>query len=337
MSGTAHSSHRQIPAPPARPVSLLAVLVAALLAFAVTGCVTVDGEHTRVAPLDEHEAAQVLAEFDARNNEVYTHRDTDLNARIETGPVGAIDQASLRIMQFTDPQRTREIPEFTHDRPQFWIPRTIGWPKWFAVQNTPSYPNARAMLLVFTKQDPDAPWQAAWGPTLRPGETFPEPYRDAKGHVVEVPADAADLVVAPQDTAGALTAYLTDGRASAGLFADEPTTTEQRRLREEPVQNGFVRQFIDTPAAHFPPLAIRTKGGGALVLFAVTHSMKLTVQPPNVLGEIEPEQQAFLAEPPKKSVTEHRLTGYAAVVPPAGDGQVRLVATMSGLIGAEGE
>ncbi len=323
--------------PPTRPVPLLAALFAVLLVFAVTGCVTVDGEHTRVAPLDAREAAQVLAEFDARNNEVYAKRDLALNAQIETGPVGAIDQASLRIMQFTDPQLTREIPQFTHDQPDFWIPRTIGWPKWFAVHNTPSYPNARPMLLVFTKQNPDAPWQAAWGPTLRPGETFPEPYRDAKGHVVEVPADTAGLVVTPRDAAGALTAYLTDGQAWAGLFADGPSTTEQRKLREEPVQNGFVRQFIDTPAAHFPPLAIRTKGGGALVLFAVAHSMKLTVQPPNVLGEIEPEQQAFMAAPPKKSVTEHRLTGYAAVVPPVGEGQVRLVATMSGLIGAEGE
>lgn len=337
MSGTAHSSHQRIPAPHARPASLLAVLVAALLTFAVTGCVTVDGEHTRVAPLDSREAARVLAEFDARNNEVYTKRDAALNARIETGPVGAIDQASLRIMQFTDPEHTRVIPEFTHDQPEFWIPRTIGWPKWFAVHNTPSYPNARPMLLVFTKQDPDAPWQAAWGPTLRPGETFPEPHRDAKGYVVEVPADTPGLVVTPKDTAGALTAYLTDGQAWAGLFADGSSTTEQRKLREEPVQNGFVRQFIDTPAAHFPPLAIRTKDGGALVLFAVAHSMKLTVQPPNVLGAIEPEQQAFMAEVPKKSVTEHRLTGYAAVVPPVGKGQVRLVATMSGLIGAEGE
>lgn len=318
-----------------RSVSLL--ISALLLALLGTGCVTVDGENARVAPLDDDEAARVLADFDARNNDVYATRDLDLNARIETGTIGAIDQASLKVLRFSDPRMERRIPVFTHEQPVYWIPRTVGWPKWFAVHNTPSYANARAMLLVFTKQAPDAPWQAAWGPTLRPGETFPEPQRDAKGHVREVPADAAGLAVAPRDAAGALTGFLTDGRSSAELFAAGPVTTDQRRLREEPVQNGYVRQFVDAPAGRFAPLAIRMQDGGALVLFAVTHSMKLTIQPPNVLGDVPPTQQAFLAEKPKRSVTEHTLAAYAAVVPPAGAGQVRLVASMSGVVGAEGE
>jgi hypothetical protein len=279
----------------------------------------------------------VLAEFDARNTEVYAKRDAALNAAIETGVAGAIDQASLRIMQFSDPGMTRQIPAFTHDAAQFWIPRTIGWPKWFAVHNTPSYANAREMLLVFTKESPDAPWKAAWAPSLRGGETFPEPYRDADGYVEALPADSPGLAVAPRDTAAALTGFLTAGKASAELFAPGPSTTDQRRLREEPVQNGFVRQFVDAPAGQYGPLAIRTADGGALVLFAVAHSMKLTVQPPYTLGDIEPAQQAFMAEKPKRSVTEHTLAGYAAVVPRAGKGLVRVVATMSGVVGAEGE
>lgn len=318
-----------------RVLSALALSLA--LGATAAGCVTVDGENARVAPLDRREAARVLADFDARNNEVYAKRDTALNAAIETGPVGAIDQGSLRVMEFSDPERKREIPSFTHDKPTYWIPRTVGWPKWFAVHNTPSYANARPMLLVFTKQGPDAAWQAAWGPVLRPGATFPEPYRDEDGYVEALPSDAPGLAILPRDTAGALTGYLTDGSSSAQLFAPGPHTSEARQLREQPVQNGFVRQFVDTPAAHFEPLAIRTREGGALVLFAVTHSMKLTVQPPNTLGDVEPTQQAFLAAKPTRSVTEHKLAAYAAVVPPAGKGQVEVVATMAGVVGADGE
>ncbi|NUU23905.1 MAG: hypothetical protein HOV68_20745 [Streptomycetaceae bacterium] len=308
-----------------------------MVALLTAGCVTVDGKHARVAPLDKSEAARVLAEFDARNNDVYAKRDPALNAAIETGVSGAIDQASLRIMQFTDPGMSRQIPAFTHESAKYWIPRTVGWPKWFAVHNTPSYANAREMLLVFTKESPDAPWKAAWAPSLRGGETFPEPYRDADGYVEALPLDTAGLAVAPRDTAAALTGYLTDGKSSAELFAPGPSTSEQRKLREEPVQNGFVRQFVDSPATQYGPLAIRTADGGALVLFAAAHSMKLTVQPPNSLGEIEPAQQAFLADKPKRSVTQHTLAGYAAVVPRAGKGQVRVIATMSGVIGADGE
>ncbi|WP_436772779.1 hypothetical protein [Yinghuangia sp. YIM S09857] len=318
-----------------RAVPALALSLA--LAAAASGCVSVDGENARVAPLDEREAAGVLADFDARNNEVYAKRDAALNSAIETGSVGAIDQASLRVMEFNDPERKREIPAFTHDNPTYWIPRTVGWPKWFAVHNTPSYANARPMLLVFTKDGPDAPWRASWGPTLRAGASFPEPYRDKDGHVEQLPPDAPGLAALPRDTAAALTGYLTDGRSSAELFAPGPHTSEARKLREEPVQNGYVRQFVDTPAAQYEPLAIRTADGGALVLFAVTHSMKLTVQPPNTLGQVEPTQRAFLAAEPKRSVTEHKLAAYAAVVPRAGAGQVQVVAIMTGVVGAEGE
>lgn len=314
-----------------------ALTLSLVLGAGAVGCVTVDGENARVAPLDQREAARVLADFDARNNEVYAKRDTALNSVIETGSVGAIDQASLRVMQFSDPERKREIPAFTHEKPTYWIPRTIGWPKWFAVHNTPSYANARPMLLVFGKDGPDAPWRATWGPTLRAGASFPEPYRDEDGYVEQLPLDAPGLAALPRDTAAALTGFLTDGRSSAELFAPGPHTSEARKLREEPVQNGYVRQFVDSPAAQYAPLAIRTADGGALVLFAVTHSMKLTVQPPNTLGEVEPAQQAFLAAKPKRSVTEHKLAAYAAVVPRTGAGKVQVVATMSGVVGAEGE
>ncbi|MCF2533101.1 hypothetical protein [Yinghuangia soli] len=307
------------------------------LAAAATGCMTVDGEKARVPGLSKSEAAQVLVDFDARNNQVWATRDAELNALNETGSFGAIDTAALRIKNFTDPRQTKPSVPFTHDKPQFWIPRPVGWPKWFAVQNTPSYTNARTMLLVFTKENPDAPWKAAWGPSLRPGESFPEPHRDAKGYVTAVPLDEAGLVAAPKDTAGVLTGYLADGKASADLLTPSAITQELRKPREEPVQDGFVRQFVDAPATQFPPLAIRTKDGGALVLLTATHSMKLTVQPPNTLGEVEAHQQAFLSRKPERSVTEHRLAEYAVVVPKAGQGRIKVVASASGVIGADGE
>lgn len=315
--------------------SAAAAATAAAIGISASACMTVDGARARVAPLDEREAAKVLAEFDARNNEVYAKRDPELNKTIEAGSFGAIDQGALKILQFSDPQRARPTPPVTHNNPQFWIPRPVGWPKWFAVQNTPSYAQNRTMLLVFVKSGPDAPWMASWGPSAKPGEPLPEPYRDGTGHVEQVALDAPGLAVQPDRAALEFTGYLADGKST--LFAPGTQTSEARKTREGAVQDGFVRQFADMPTTQYRPLAIRLRDGGALVLFAVTHSMKLTMQPPNTLGELDPSQGAFVTGKPTRSVTEQRLAEYAVAVPPVGGGQVRVVATASGVVGADGE
>ncbi|MDI2128599.1 hypothetical protein [Yinghuangia seranimata] len=318
----------------ARLGAAICVLVFALLA--TTGCVTVDGKHAKVAPLGKAEAARVLADFDARNNEAFGKRDANVNAAIETGSFGAIDQAALHIADFTDPRRTRQYQPFTHAQPEFWIPATVGWPKWFAARNTPSYPKAHNQLLVFTKAGPDAPWMAAWGATLASEtDTFPEPMRDGKGHVEALPLDAGGYSVGPKDLAGTFTKYLADGKTSADLITANTIVTKLRQTREEPVQDGFIRQVVDSPAQQYPPLAIRLKDGSALVLFAVTHSTKVTV--PGTLGDLDGNVQAFLAKKPKQTYTKHELASYAAVVPPTGKGQVQVIGVMSGVIGADGD
>jgi hypothetical protein len=311
---------------------LIALLSAT--ALTATGCVTVDGKHARIPGVDGREAAQVLADFDTKNNEVYAKRDVQLNARIESGSFGAIDQASLRILRFTDPRQAKAIPQFTHGQPQFWIPRPMGWPKWFAVLNTPTYANSRPMLLVFTKATPDAPWLASWGPTLKGADPFPEPYKDTDGYVESIPLDEAGYTMAPKDVPAAFTGYLSDGKSA--LFEPGPSTSDLRKVREDPVQPGFIRQLADAPAPQYPSLAIRMKDGSAMVLFAATQSTKITVQPPTPL-EFDASLQTFLTAKPKQSITEHRLAEYAAVVPRAGKGDVRVIASTSGVIGADGD
>lgn len=318
---------------PGRAVSRAAL--AAAIGIVATGCVTVDGATARVPGLDEHEAARVLAQFDTQNNEVYAKRDSALNKTIESGSFGAIDQGALQILRFGDPKNTRPSAPVTHDNAQFWIPRTAGWPKWFAVRNSPSYAKDRTMLLVFVKSGPNAPWMASWGPSARPGEALPEPKRDAQGYVEQVSLDEAGLAVAPGKAPETLTGYLTDGKST--LFAPGPQTSEARKTRETPVQDGFVRQFADQTRPQYTPLAMRTNDGGALVFFALMHTSKLTLQPPKTFGDLDPSQAAFLTRKPTKSVTENRLAEYAVLVPRAGAGQIRVVATASGVVSADGE
>ncbi|WP_406298764.1 hypothetical protein OG948_25965 [Embleya sp. NBC_00888] len=308
-----------------------ALLVTALTA---TGCVAVHGSTTPVEALDRHEAGKVLHDYEVQNNQAYANRDLPLNARVETGSLGALDQAGLKILSFTDPRGNLGKAPIKHERPEFLIPKVIGWPKWFAVHSTPNFNNAKPQLLVFVKANPDAVWQAAWGPTLQ--SPLPELRRDADGYLEPVAPNAAGLAAAPGELAPALTEFLKDGKTRAELFGPDPYTAQLRKQREEPIGEGFVRQTVDGAANQFPPLALRTKDGGALVLFALQHSVKLTVQPPRRLGDVDPSTLTFLTGKPTRAVTEHRLSEYVAVVPKAG-GKVQLVGWMYGLVGADGE
>ncbi|MFI1578962.1 hypothetical protein [Embleya sp. NPDC020630] len=317
-------------------ISRMPAAVAALLAIALaaTGCVTVSGASTPVAALDKHEAAKVLHEYEVQNNQAYANRDLPLNARAETGSLGVLDQAGLRILAFTDPNGNLGRAPILHERPEFLIPKVIGWPKWFAVQNTPNFNNAKPQFLVFLRAGPDAVWQAAWGPTLQ--SELPKLKRDSSGYLEQVSPTATGLAASPGELAPVLSEFLKDGKTRAELFGPDPYTAQLRKQRDEPIGDGYVRQAVDSPAAQFPPLAVRTADGGALVLFALQHSIKLTVQPPRRLGDVDPSTLAFLTGKPSRSVTEHRLSEYVAVVPKAG-GKVQLVGWVYGLVGAEGE
>ncbi|MGC0416580.1 hypothetical protein [Embleya sp. AB8] len=317
-------------------ISRAVAATAALLvtALAATGCVSVNGSGTPVEALDKRAAAKVLHDYEVRNNQAYANRDLPLNARVETGSLGALDQAGLRILSFTDPRGDLGKAPISHERPEFLIPKVIGWPKWFAVQSTPNFNNAKPQLLVFLRAGPDAVWQAAWGPTLQ--NPLPELKRDRDGYLAALPPTASGPAVAPGELAPALAEFLKDGRTRAELFGPDPYTAQLRKQRDDPIGEGFVRQTVDSAAGQFPALALRTKDGGALVLFALQHSIKLTVQPPRRLGDVDASTLAFLSGKPTRSVTEHRLSEYVAVVPKAG-GKVQLVGWMYGLVGADGE
>ncbi|WP_406281714.1 hypothetical protein [Embleya sp. NBC_00896] len=308
-----------------------ALLVTALVA---TGCVTVNGSTTPVEGLDKREAQAVLRDYDVQNGQAYANRDLALNARAESGSLGVLDQAALKILTATDPHGTRGKTPVLHERPDFLIPKVVGWPKWFAVQTTPNYTNAKPQLLVFVKANPDAPWQAAWGPTLQ--SPLPDVARDADGYVEQVSLTEAGLAAAPGELAPALADYLKDGKTRAELFAPNSYTAQLRKQREDPIGEGFVKQSVDSVAGQFPPLALRAKDGGAIVLFALQHSVKLTVQPPRRLGDVDPSTLSFLPGKPSTALTEHRLSEYVAIVPKAG-AQVQLVGWMYGLVGADGE
>ncbi|NYI06888.1 hypothetical protein [Allostreptomyces psammosilenae] len=321
---------------PRRP-RLAALLCAAVVAL--PGCVTVEGATAWVAPLDEAAAAEVLERFEQENNQANADRDLELNARIETGALRDIDQATLKVAAATDPDNSEPAPQLDMGDPQLWIPRLNGYPKWFVAvtdvhgstttehEDAPQgeqgagEPIGRWMLL-FTQAEQDGPWQAAY--MAAAGDAVPAVALDQDGLAEEVPADDPALLLAPEEVPGAYTALL-QGEASeeqAALFPEGAFTTDM--LAEREAQAGgtqYVRQYLDSAAPEHGVYALRTEDGGALVFFATRHQSKLTMAQGRRLDIQDPEIRALLeGEARQQVLTTMDVAQQAVLVPPAAPG-----------------
>ncbi|MCI0387011.1 hypothetical protein [Streptomyces sp. CNQ085] len=314
-----------------------AAVLAALAAL--PGCVTVHGERAVVPAVTEAEAAKVLDHFTGTNNEANRTNDAALNATIETGALGAVDQAGLRARRIVHPGGDPDHQDLELTDARFLIPRQAGWPKFFVADTASSQSPGKRWLLVFTRGGVEEGWKASYLSVLE-SSAVPEFAEDGEGHVEAVPSgESARLAVAPNDLGKTYTDYLREG---GDVFADGPATSGLRQERGKTAANPGARtQWADLPArdARFAPVGLRTEDGGALVFFTTHHQMRQTV-PQGYKPQIkDPYVKALLEGTPQQSVTYVRLGLQTAAVPPAGadDPGIRLVYRLQRLTSAKGD
>ncbi|MTE18787.1 hypothetical protein F0L17_06485 [Streptomyces sp. TRM43335] len=305
----------------------------------LTGCVTVHGEEALVPATTEAEAAKVLEHFTETNNEANRALDAELNATIETGPLGTVDQAGLRARRAVHPQGNPDHRPLELDDARFLIPRQAGWPKFFVADTASDRSPGKRWLLVFTRGGIEEDWKASYLSVLAPA-AMPEFERDGEGHVEAVPVDeTAGLALAPRDLSGAYADYLREG---GDTFADGALTSALRERRKETaVGSGSRTEWADLPAedARYAPVGLRTRDGGALVFFTTHHQMRQTVAEGYRPQVKDPYVKALLEGTPRQSVTYLRLALQVAAVPAAdaADPTVRLLYRLQRLTGAKGE
>ncbi|GAA2401632.1 hypothetical protein GCM10010420_30690 [Streptomyces glaucosporus] len=323
----------------ARGLRAVAVLVAVLTGLTgVSGCVTVHGEKAVVPATTEAEAAKVLEEFTKTNNEANRTYDAKLNTTIETGALGAIDQAGLRAKRSVHPDGNPDPSPLELSDARFLIPKQAGWPKFFVADAASNRSRGARWLLVFTRGGIAEKWKASYLAVLAEN-AVPDFAEDGEGHVEAVPAgETARLAMAPEDLGRAYADYLREG---GDAFADGPLTSEVREERKKSaVSPGARTEWADLPAedARFAPLGLRTEDGGALVFFTTHHQSKQTVAEGYRPRVRDPYVKALLEGTPKQSVTYVRVALQTASVPAAdaADRKVRLVYRLQGLTGAKG-
>lgn len=307
---------------------------------------TVHGEQALIPSVRKAEAAKVLASFAKTNNKANSTYDAKLMGTIETGPLGASDVAGLTARHANHPGGNASYSPIEFSDADFLIPRQRGWPKWFVADAVSSKTgNGGRWLLVFQRSSSAEPWKASNLGVYYPSAGL-EFARDAEGYAESVSASSSDLLVRPQELSTAYTAYLTNGAAGsadAAAFAAGGATSVLRADRVKSARTAtLATQYADQPAkaGEYPPVALRTKDGGALVFFASHHTAKATSLRAGVAPPTDEDTRALMTGTAKTAVTYIRVGEQAALVPAradAGDAKVVIVSRIVGLIAAKGE
>ncbi|MEU5050845.1 hypothetical protein [Streptomyces sp. NPDC021096] len=294
------------------------------------------------------EAPKVLKRFTEGYNTAYRKLDPALVDRVETGALAEIGRADLVAQRAVTPGGNPGYPALALEDARFTIPKMAGWPKFF-VADTRSNRDRNRWVLVFTRAGAKEPWKAAYLSLL--GESkVPRFAVDGDGYAEAVPAVGKDtpdakgsgsgLMADPGVMSPSYTDYLRTGQGRT--FAAGGATTllreERAKLARTPT---FWSEYIDTPekAPGFPPLALRTRDGGALVFFTAHHRERRTMVK-GVRPEVtDPRTKALLRGELKQAVTYTRISESAVQVPrrAADGGQVVFLNRIESLTAARGE
>lgn len=326
------------------PTPRYAALTAAsllTLSLTATGCVTVHGERALIPSVRKGEAQKVLADFAEVNTAAKRALDASLVTTVETGPLGAVDEAGLRARHAGSPQGNPGVAQLELTDAHFAIPRQRGWPKWFVADTASNSSGDWRWLMVFERTSAAQPWKAAYLSVVRP-EDIPEFAQDGAGYAEPVPATGSDLLVDPSRLGTAYASYLQKGKEATLVFADGPMTSGVREERRKEARTSpVVTQYADQAAQEqtFAPVALRTRAGGALVFFATHHTSKLTVGKGVKIRIQDRDTQALMTGTPRSSVTRIYAADQAATVPPATEstGKVTFLSRTVGLVAAKGE
>ncbi|MDB1087809.1 hypothetical protein PJ985_09560 [Streptomyces sp. ACA25] len=316
-------------------VSATAAALVLALTVSLSGCLTVHGEQAVIPAVSEEEAERVLAEYTAVSNEANPAFDTALNLTIETGPLGAINQAGLRSRGTVHPEGNEQYQDLEFTDTRFLIPQQAGWPKFFVADSLSSRHGTNRWLLVFTRSRVDEDWRASYLSVL-PADRVPEFSEDEDGFAEAVPREAdSRRTVAPGDLSAAYTAHLQD---QEGPFAESSYTSGEWEKRDSANNDpAYVTEFRDLPAEEeaYAPAALRTADGGALVFFGSHHHERKTMAEGEPLV-VDQYVEALLESPAERTLTTVRMAMQVAHVPAAGDEGIALLNRISGAVSASG-
>ncbi|MEU6426149.1 hypothetical protein ABZ860_09605 [Microbispora sp. NPDC046973] len=292
-----------------------------------------------------------------------------LDAFLDTDDVlrlAGADQWELRLTQ--DGQRPITIADihsqegkparYTWDRRTVLVPRQSGRSTaWFAAtaRRRDASGEVRTGVFTFVRQGQDGRWLNSFASLLYPGQDPPSAALDADGYATALESRDTSVAISP-NLMGPLHATVAEegpkGYAS-GLIAPGPQTTGfydeiVKTKAKAKADDCMVYESIFASAPNYPTFALRTRDGGAMMLYTLIRTSSWTVsgqpqgQPQGLkCGEGRPvgipaearwllspakdlfirqkrqiveTQQYVSAVPPKASTAPAHVVGYEGIV-----------------------
>lgn len=321
-----------------RRTLLTGTLAGSLLAAcgrAEAGSPGADPAHPALAPA---QAERVLQSVDASLDRAFAARNPRLLATRATGPAARTLKAHLTVAAKVGRRVVAPGPLVLR---RLVLPAPSGWPRWFvAAGEVTGQPTPVVRVLrSLSAREPFGLWGEL---NLLPGASLPALASPQTGTPVLAPTGAQGLVAAPVDVvagyAKALTAT-TPGAGAQGFALDQFREQVAGQLAADRRTLG---RIADVDTLHRPSadgvLALRTADGGALVVAALEQLYKVRVRSPGRGTVTLDTDLAALAGVPRvgRGLQRTSLELLAFQVPPAGGGQVKLVAAAKGDVSAVG-
>ncbi len=276
-------------------------------------------------------ALAVVHDYWKMNEQAAMHQDSKLFAQIETGFLTEVDQASARAdlalgrPALAAPGPLRHVTTY--------VPHQHRYPAEFValietVQvDQDSHPTNDPLSLYehFTQPAARDPWKSDFDAEIDPSHPL-KFAQDRDRFTTALPADASQLVLPPSRVAASLATYLDSGvllGTPTGPFAPGPMTTKSVELQRAHLSymsnQGYIEatDFTVLPYLH----TYRSADGGAIVLFALRPSNKVSTDPTSCI--IQPANHQWGGLVPLgtyASVTIDDLLQLVATDPPARSG-----------------
>jgi hypothetical protein len=322
----------------ARGVRLLAAAATTVvLTGTLSGCVTVHGETAVIAPVSKSEAKKILKDFNETSNKANKSYNAQLNTTIETGALGAIDQAGLKSRKAVQAGGNPDYKPLKLTDARFLIPKQAGWPKFFVADTQSNRTANGRWLFVFQRENARSDWKASYLAVLSKDE-LPEFVTGKGGHVKAVQGGDSELLLSPDELSDAYVTYLKKG--SGDFAAGEHTSRRREQRKNSEERPGRRTEFADQAgkAPQYAPFGLRTADGGALIFFTSHHHTKETYADGYKPPVKDPLVKALMTGTPEQSVTYVRVSEQAVKVPSKKEGgKITFLNRIDGLTSAKGE
>ncbi len=256
------------------PRALLAILgplVALGLLLSVQGCSTTASAGTSVTGPTPASALGVFNSFVTVEKVALANRNELLALSLLTG-----SQYSITGATYAATGHPVIGPVYGH--PTLYVPKLTTYPQWFMAtvpeRAAPGDP-VRTALLVFDRPDAETTWALSGSVLLNPGAPALKVAVDGSGYATALATSDGALKLRP-DVVGAMHAAVADdgpssaatsvvqaGPQTAGLYQSNAAIA-----RQAAAQNTTYSWELE--GTSYPVFALRTAGGGALVLYTMT-------------------------------------------------------------------